>query len=304
MERAPSGMALVLVAWWAATVGAQRSATQLLFKFDAPLGVASLLLPRGVRDDWVAVYAWCRRADEAVDDARTLADARAMLAERRAALDDLFDGHPRDDLDALLLATCRRRPMDRGCFDAMLRGMELDAQESVRFATWADLDAYCYDVAGTVGEMLLPLMALDDERRAAATPGAVALGKAIQLANIARDVRKDAEMGRLYLPLEELSALGVDEAAFDASRPSLEPAARRVVAQAAARARRGLAEGSAAVELLPGAFRPAVIAIIRVYAALVDDLEAKEFDPYASNVRVRRGLLFAVAARAALPLLN
>ena len=105
-----------------------------------------------------------------------------------------------------------------------------------RIATYDELREYGYQVAGPVGLMLLPLLGVESKAEvAAAREPAVALGVAIQIANILRDARPDAALGRVYLPQDELAAVGATDADIFAGRPTA--AHREVVAKNAARAR-------------------------------------------------------------------
>ena len=93
----------------------------------------------------------------------------AALRDRRAALREMYAGEPRDDLDCLLRVTVDEYPsLSAPLFEAMLDGMETDAQPDVRYERWDDLERYCYCVAGVVGEMSLPLLRVPDSELAAA----------------------------------------------------------------------------------------------------------------------------------------
>jgi phytoene/squalene synthetase len=181
---------------------------------------ASLLLPESCRGHAVALYGFCRLADDAIDHAAPQNRA-AVIANLHAQLDRAIAGHP-DNAPiarsfAHALAECAIPPeLPR----ALLEGFAWDA-EARRYATLSDLRAYAARVAGTVGVMMALVMNVRDP---AALARACDLGVAMQLTNIARDVGEDARAGRLYLPLDWLHAAGIDPDAFLAA-PSFSPSA-------------------------------------------------------------------------------
>ncbi|EOD05588.1 hypothetical protein EMIHUDRAFT_68943 [Emiliania huxleyi CCMP1516] len=209
----------------------QDAIRSLMTKHDPILLYVSKLLEPDVASDAGALYAWCRRLDELVDDPAVSGDPATTVAridEWRQRLDELWEGSPRDDLDAALLVTLRRNPsLGVQPFADMLQGMRSDAVRARRVETGVQ---YAYQVAGTVGLMLLPLLGVSEEEDVAAARGpAIALGQAaIQLINILRDARPDAALGRIYLPRDEMAERGVDEAAVLALQCT--PAYRGLVA--------------------------------------------------------------------------
>jgi phytoene synthase len=165
---------------------------------------AGRLLPAGVRADATALYAWCRRCDDAVDLAPDPATARASLARLRAELDDVYG--PRDLPDPILAGfqdVVRRTGLPRRPCDELLDGMEMDLGH-VRYASLDALVVYCRHVAGTVGLLMAHLFGVRD---AATLATASDLGVAMQLTNICRDVAEDEQRGRVYLPAELLSGV-------------------------------------------------------------------------------------------------
>lgn len=173
---------------------------------------ASHLLPKEARRAAYAVYAFCRSADDAVDEAGDSVEiARANLAVMRARLDEIYSNRSADDCDRALAAVVATRHLDRLPFDELLDGMQMDLTE-VRLRTTAELDLYCYRAAGVVGLLMLPILGA---RSPAARLPASQLGVAMQLTNILRDVGEDLGRGRIYLPEEEL-------ARFDLSHSDLE----------------------------------------------------------------------------------
>jgi phytoene synthase len=160
-------------------------------------------LPADRRKDLETFYAFCRRADDIADaEGHEATDRYAALEAWRAAFRDSdLRGLP-DNLRELIV----RRGLDRGLFLELLDGTATDLAAPVRMATRADLDLYCHRVAGTVGQLCLPIFGADPER---ASAYAETLGRALQYTNILRDTKSDLARGRIYYPLDELSAAGV-----------------------------------------------------------------------------------------------
>ena len=184
--------------------------TALMSKHDPILLFASRLLPPATARDASALYAWCRRLDEITDnpDAGT-ATVKRRLVDWEERFDALCDGRPVDGMDEALMQCLQRNAadLDERPFRDMISGMQSDAVEGQRtVANMEELEDYAYQVAGTVGIMLLPL--LDADMKKARAP-AIALGKAIQLINILRDATPDAALGRIYLPQDMLAAESV-----------------------------------------------------------------------------------------------
>jgi phytoene/squalene synthetase len=161
------------------------------------------LLAADRRKDLETFYAFCRAADDIADaEGHKATDRYAALEAWRAAFRDPdLRGLP-DNLRELIV----RRGLDHGLFLELLDGTATDLTAPVRMATRADLDLYCHRVAGTVGRLCLPIFGADPERGGAY---AETLGRALQYTNILRDTKSDLVRGRIYYPLDELSAAGV-----------------------------------------------------------------------------------------------
>ncbi len=158
---------------------------------------ASRLLPATVRADVVQLYAWCRWCDDMVDQAPSRQAAVRRLTEIREDLRRIEKGQApllRGSRWLADVAGRHRLPFNR-CHD-LLAGMDMDAS-GVRIRTEDELLLYCYRAAGSVGLMLCPILGTHDSR---AFKAAKALGIAMQLTNIARDMGEDLQMGRCYIP--------------------------------------------------------------------------------------------------------
>lgn len=163
-----------------------------------------------------AIYAWCRRTDDIVDKPRKeMGSLRDELKEWGERLRDVWKGRAHDLIDLALVDTLEKYPEMRiEPYEDMIKGMVMDLDQN-RFETFEDLYVYCYRVAGTVGLMMMPIMgtAPGYTYNQALEP-ALALGVALQLTNILRDVGEDRVRRRIYLPQEDLKRFGVTEAAL------------------------------------------------------------------------------------------
>ena len=168
---------------------------------------ASQCLPRKVRSHAYAVYGFCRWADDGVDCAQDDHDAARRLLYAREVLDAAYETGAVPDGLLAFRHTVKTRGIPKPLFEALLDGMEMDLTVT-RYADFAALDRYCYRVAGVVGLMMTHVFGFRNER---CLPRAEALGTAMQLTNILRDIREDHERGRIYLPLDEMKRFGVTE---------------------------------------------------------------------------------------------
>jgi squalene synthase HpnD len=166
---------------------------------------AMRLLPRKRRDGMYAVYAFCREVDDIADDWPE-AERAAGLAAWRDEIAALYAGRPNRLIARALAEPVERFDLREGDFHDIIAGMEMDAAADIRAPDLATLDLYCARVAGAVGH--LSVHVFGDASRAAHRV-ADALGRALQLTNILRDLDEDARRGRLYLPREMLDRHGI-----------------------------------------------------------------------------------------------
>ncbi len=232
---------------------------------------ASYLLPRCSRDAATALYAFCRIADDAVDEGP--GDEQA-LAELEARLDAIYSGRPRPEpADRAFACIAHYYRVPRVLPAALIEGFQWDA-EGRRYETIDELYEYAVRVAGTVGVMMALLMGV---RRSSALARANDLGIAMQLTNIARDVGEDARNGRLYLPRAWLREAGVDPDAFLA-RPEFTPELGEVVQRLLDDADRFYERAMAGFPALPWRVRPGLCAARLLYAEIGRELERRGLD--------------------------
>jgi phytoene synthase len=279
-----------------ALVGLDRRSAAALCRAEIARGsksfaLASKLLPAAARDHAAALYTWCRRADDAVDGAPRHERA-AALARLSAELELVYAERvdPARDLGlAAFQGTVHACGIPRAYPEALLAGMATD-HAGVVAPTLDELFAYCYRVAGVVGLMMSHVMGVRD---VGALQKAAALGMAMQLTNIARDVEEDWRLGRLYLPAPLLAQAGLhhlpDE--LSAGRPLPTSAARPlagVVRELLAIARRYYRVGEAGILALPWSAGLAVAAASRIYADIGQRLARRGHDVFAGRAVVSR----------------
>jgi len=251
---------------------------------------AMRMLPAARRDGMYAIYAFCREVDDIADDLPTLAEKQAGLAEWRREIAALYEGAPRHPVARALVDPVERFALRRGDFEAVIDGMEMDAVADIRGPDLATLDTYCGRVAGAVGHLSVHVFGDPGEN---AHRVADALGRALQLTNILRDLDEDAQRGRLYLPRELLDRHGIrtDEPAAVLRHPSLQAVCRDLAAVAEGHfteARRAMALCSRR------AMRPAAVMGAFYHAMLKALLQAQWRDPSARVSLSKRRKLWLV----------
>ena len=258
---------------------------------------ATALLPPAARRAIRALYGFCRTTDDLVDRAgASLADVEAWRAQvQRPA-------HRQTDPVLQCWAHVRERyGVDPRYELELIEGVALDIGQP-RYATWAELEQYCYLVASTVGLLSMPIIGLAPGTTFdQAAPFAIQLGVALQLTNILRDVGEDAARGRVYLPAADLARFGLTAADILAgvhderfvALMQFEIARARVLYRAAL----------PGIALLAPAARPAVGAAALLYRAILDEIEALGYQVHTQRAhttgwqKLRRlpGILWTVA---------
>ena len=239
-----------------------------------------MLLPREKRRAIAAIYAFARRVDDVADGKLPLSRKRAELERLRAALDERSSNTVLLGEDPMLVALADARsrfPIPRSALTALVDGGLQDLVET-RYASFEELRRYCSKVAGAVGVACVAVYGSDDLERAET------LGIALQLINIIRDVREDWELGRIYLPQDELASFGVSEEDIVAGRCT--PAWQALMAFQAERARGFLAEGLTLLEELDRRSALCVSTFAGLYRATLDRIEAQGFDVFGGQVRL------------------
>lgn len=233
--------------------------------------LASGLLPEKKKRAVRALYAFCRVTDDIVDC--PTGDVKADLAEWQAAA--LSANPPLDNKVALAWADARLQyNIPLRFAEQLIEGVARDMHQD-RYETFADLATYAYGVAATVGLMSMHIIGFESE---AALPYAIKLGLALQMTNILRDVGEDWQRGRLYLPQQELSAFGLTEADIDEG--IVTERWRSFMQFQIARNRKLYEESWPGIGMLNADGRFAIAAAAGIYRAILDDIEANDYDVF------------------------
>ncbi|MFZ5792446.1 MAG: presqualene diphosphate synthase HpnD [Pseudomonadota bacterium] len=238
------------------------------------------LLPAAKREAMFAIYAFCRAVDDIADEPAPFEQKREGLAAWRAEIDRLYAGTPTHPVARALMEPVRRFALAREDFLAVIDGCEMDANGPLVAPDWETLRLYCARVAGAVGRLSIRVFGApgpEGERLAAA------LGEAVQLTNLLRDLAEDARDGRLYLPRELLERHGLP---LSPAAALADPRLPQVCAEVAAEAERRFEEAAALLARLPR--RPLTPArIIRaVYRRLLEKLVRRGFRQLEPKLRL------------------
>lgn len=237
-----------------------------------------VLLSSEQRKAMCAIYAFMRYCDDLSDEPGA---TRAAIDRWRTELDDAlagrFSGHP---VWPAFHHTVRRFNIPPEYFHEMIEGVASDL-EPRRIATFDELYHYCYQVASVVGLTIVHIFGFDTPK---VLPLAEKCGVAFQLTNILRDIREDADRGRIYLPAEDLSNFGVAADDLRAGRRT-EPFVRLMRFEAG-RARGYYTEAMPLLDLIHRRSRPSLWALITIYSRLLDRIERANYDVFSRRVRL------------------
>ena len=255
-----------------------------------------MVLPREKRRAIEAIYAFAREVDDVADGTLPAHDKRGRLTALHTELETISAVSPEELAGraawAIALADARRRyaiPLD--ALHALVDGglQDLDRQ---RYGDFDELVGYCRKVAGAVGLACVPVYGAEGEEPRAR---AERLGVALQLINILRDVEEDGGLGRVYLPQDELAAFGVAETDLLAGRVT--DGWRRLAAFQAERARGWLSDGLGLLAFLDRRSALCVRTFAGIYAATLDEIEARGYDVFEGEVRPSTRAKLAIVAR-------
>lgn len=253
-----------------------------------------IALARPQRTAIYALYDFARQVDDAVDSPAG-DDPRAALDATRRRLYRALAGEPDDEVTAVLARAVAAYRIPVTELEGLVDGVECDLTTS-RYATWEELAAYCRLVASTVGRMCVRIFGFDDE---VALRYADDLGVAMQLTNILRDVHGDLEMGRIYLPADELAAFGITEQHL--AQANTAPRWNEFVDFQARRARGLFASGLRVERHIPQRAGICVRTMAGLYQRILAEIEQHPEMPLQRRLSLTRSRKAAVLVRAALP---
>jgi 15-cis-phytoene synthase len=232
-----------------------------------------MVLPRPKRRAIAAIYAFARLVDDIADGELHDSEKRTRLEQLHSALDS-----PAEGAVFVALGDARARyPIPAQALHDLVDGGLQDTEQR-RYADFEELHGYCRRVAGAVGLACVAVYGSDEVERAET------LGVALQLINIIRDVREDWELGRVYLPQDELASYGVSEDDIAAGRVT--PAWQDLLGFQAARARAYLEDGLTLRGFLDGRSAACVGTFAGLYRATLDRIEARGFDVFDGSLRL------------------
>jgi phytoene synthase len=254
-----------------------------------------VLLPPEKKNAMCAIYAFMRYCDDLSDEPGA---TRAAMNRWRQALTDALAGHP-DGNPAWpgFLDSVARYAIPREYFYEMIEGVASDLEPRT-IATFEQLYQYCYRVASVVGLTIVHIFGFQsEESRTAALPLAEKCGIAFQMTNILRDVREDADLGRIYLPAEDLVRFGVSGEDLKYGRRTEQFG--RLMEFEMERARSYYQESAPLLNLIAAKSRPSLWALIAIYSKLLDRVAESHYDVLARRVSLSSAEKTWIVLRAA-----
>jgi phytoene synthase len=250
------------------------------------------LLPRPQRRAMCALYAFLRIADDLSDEPADVEVKKKLLVDWRAGLEGALRGTYRHRLHEALRHTVETYHIPPQYLHDVLDGVEMDLTP-LSYATFADLRLYCYRVASAVGLACIHIWGFRDE---AAKVYAESAGIAFQLTNILRDLGEDAARNRVYLPVEDLHRFGYP--AERLARGERDANFHALMQFQVQRARGFYDASTPLVPLLPPAGRAVFLVLSRTYRALLDAIEARDYDVFSARVKLSPWRKLFLAAQA------
>ena len=239
------------------------------------------LLPAEQRDAMNTVYAFCRQTDDIVDEGSVADELKyEKLRKWRIELDKSLNGHSDYPLINKLSRTIQKFNIPLEPFFDLLKGMEMDLQKK-RYITFDDLQTYCYHVASTVGLMCIEIFGY---RHSSAKDFAINLGIALQLTNILRDIKKDAEKGRIYLPQEDLKKFNYNE--NDLLSNTFNENFQKMMKYQVERAREYFDNATACLNLEDKKAMFAARAMQHIYYRMLNKIVDADYDVYNNKIQV------------------
>jgi len=256
--------------------------------------VTFLLLSSDQRRAMCAIYAFMRYCDDLSDDAG-ITDRAVAIARWHEDLKATLAGNPPDNpIWPAFADAVDRFKIPHQYFHDMIAGVSSDLEPRT-IETFDDLYKYCYHVASVVGLTIVHIFGFDSP---AALPLAEKCGVAFQLTNILRDVREDAENGRIYWPSEDLARFGVSPESLGAN--ALTPKLKNMLAFEANRARQFYKESEPLIGMVHPGSRASLRALIGIYSRLLEKIVAADYDVLSRRVRVPTWEKIAILAKSRL----
>jgi phytoene synthase len=242
---------------------------------------AMRILPRAQREAMFEIYSFCRLVDDVADSTAPHAERRPQLAQWRQRIEAMYADKVPPDLRRLAQAVGDFK-LEKADFLAVIDGMDMDAADDIRAPDWATLDLYCDRVASAVGRLSVRVFGMAENDGIAL---AHHLGRALQLTNILRDIDEDAEIGRLYLPIEELRKARI-ESTDHPTTVIANPRLREVCEAVALRALNHFKEADAIMARNPRRVVKAPRIMEEVYRVMLQGMRTRGWAPPRRRVQV------------------
>ena len=252
-----------------------------------------VVLPPKKRRAFCAVYAFMRQCDDISDGNESTEAKREMLQNWRTQLDNSYSGNiPGNSVLLAFHDTVVNFSIPAEYFHWIIDGAEMDL-DIFQYETFQDLYKYCFNVASAVGLVCLHIFGYDEK---CARKYAEQCGIAFQLTNILRDVKEDAEMGRIYLPLEDLRKF--DYTPEELQRGITDERFRRLMRFEAARAQEYYARARNLLPLVEETSKPALWAMIEIYERILKKIVQRQFDVLHNSIHLANTEKASIALRA------
>lgn len=252
---------------------------------------AFLTLPAAQRRAIYVAYTFCRHCDDSVDGEHTLDEKLAMLSELRRKLDQSYHDHAEDLVFLGLADVAQKYDIPQEYFQEVLSGVESDLVKN-RYQNFEELRQYCYQVASVVGLISIHIFGYSDPK---AKDYAIDLGLAMQLTNISRDVKEDLEIGRIYLPQDELIQFGYSEDELQAG--VLNQPFKELMQFQARRARQYFDSGFKLLPYVPHRSRACPAVLGQLYSKVLDRIEDADYDVLHHRVSLSKAEKVRVTAQ-------
>ncbi|MDP4175080.1 MAG: presqualene diphosphate synthase HpnD [Bacteroidota bacterium] len=261
----------------------QDLAQEIAKKSKSSFYYAFSLLPVEKRDAMNTVYAFCRQTDDLVDNTSDSEEVKfEMLRKWRIELENSFKGKSEYQLLNRLAKIISQFNIPVDPFFELIKGMEMDLQKN-RYFSYDDLVLYCYRVASTVGLMCIEIFGY---KKNSTKDFAINLGLALQLTNILRDVKTDAQNGRIYLPQQDLEKFNYSE--NELLNNVYNNNFVNLMKYEADRAREYFNKANRSLDFEDKPAMFAARAMQHIYYKLLQKIEAKNYNIYNNNIRVSK----------------
>lgn len=258
-----------------------ETAQEIAKKSKSSFYYAFNLLPAEKRDAMNTVYAFCRKTDDIIDEGSDPAEIKyEKLRKWRLEFERAFSGHSHYPLLNKLGKTISNFNIPLDPFFELIKGMEMDLQKD-RYKSFDDLQLYCYRVASTVGLMCIEIFGY---KNPSTRDFAINLGIALQLTNILRDIGKDAENGRIYLPQDDLKKFSYSEK--EVFEKIFNENFKDMMTYEVGRAKHYFDTATSNLDLDDKKTMFAARAMQHIYFKMLEKIVAADYDVYNNNIKV------------------